>query len=169
LPILERYPIEEITIHPRTGAQMYGGLPDLETFQACLEQSRHRLVYNGDIFDLPGFQALAARFPRVHSWMIGRGALSNPFLPAIIKAGRDQIPAKAEAFQAFYEALFARYREQLCGPGHLLDRMKGFWTYFAGAFANGRKIQKQVHHAFSLPRYLAVVGHFFREKPEWKK
>jgi len=168
LPILDRYPIEQITIHPRTGTQMYAGLPDLEAFQACLEQSRHQVVYNGDIFDLVGFQALAARFPGVHTWMIGRGALSNPFLPAIIKAGRDQIPDKVEAFQAFYEDLFARYRERLCGPGHLLDRMKGFWTYFAGAFTNGREVEKQIHHTFNLPRYLAIVGRFFKEDAEWK-
>lgn len=169
LPILDRYPIAEITIHPRTGIQMYAGLPDLDMFQACLEQSRHRVVYNGDIFDLPGFQALAARFPGVHSWMIGRGALVNPFLPAIIKAGRDTIPGKVEGFKAFYEALFARYRERLCGPGHLLDRMKGFWTYFAGAFSGGRQLEKQIHHTFSLPRYLDIVERFFREEAQWRE
>jgi hypothetical protein len=46
---------------------MYTGLPDLDMFQACLEQSRHRVIYNGDIFDRLGFQALAARFPAVDS------------------------------------------------------------------------------------------------------
>jgi tRNA-dihydrouridine synthase len=169
LPILNRYPIAEITIHPRTGTQMYAGLPDLDVFQACLEHTRHRVVYNGDIFDLSGFQALAARFPGVHSWMIGRGALSNPFLPAIIKAGRDMIPGKVERFTAFYETLFARYRERLCGPGHLLDRMKGFWTYFAGAFTNGRQVEKQIHHTFNLPRYLDIVERFFREEAQWRE
>jgi len=169
LPVLDRYPVEEITIHPRTGTQMYAGLPDLGMFQACLEQSRHRLVYNGDIFNLSGFQDLAARFPGVHSWMIGRGALSNPFLPAIIKAGRDEIPDKVEKFKAFYEDLFARYRERLSGPGHLLDRMKGFWTYFAGAFTNGLELEKKVHRSSNLTRYLEVVARFFREDAEWKE
>ena len=168
-PVLERYPIEEITIHPRTGRQMYAGLPDLDTFQACLTATRHRIVYNGDINDLEGFQALAARFPRIDSWMIGRGALSNPFLPAVIRAGRDEIPDKAEKFRAFYEMLFARYQERLCGPAHLLDRMKGFWTYFAGAFQNGHDMEKLIHRTFKLPRYLETVERFFREGAEWKK
>jgi tRNA-dihydrouridine synthase len=101
--------------------------------------------------------------------MIGRGALANPFLPAIIKAGRDQIPDKIETFRAFYEALFARYRERLCGPRHLLDRMKGFWTYFACAFTNGREMEKQIHHAYNLPRYVEIVERFFRGNVEWKK
>lgn len=168
LPVLDHYPIEEITIHPRTATQMYAGLPDLDMFQACLEQSRHRVVYNGDIIDLQSFQALAARFPAVDSWMIGRGALSNPFLPAIIKAGRDEISGKVEKFRAFYEALFGRYGERLCGPGHLLDRMKGFWTYFTAAFTNGREMEKRVHRTFNLSRYLEIVARFFKEDAEWK-
>jgi tRNA-dihydrouridine synthase len=169
LPVLNRYPLKEITIHPRTARQMYAGLPDLDLFQVCLQQSRHRVVYNGDITDLQGFQALAARFPTVDSWMIGRGALSNPFLPSIIKNGRDGVAGKVEKFKAFYDDLFARYQERLCGPGHLLDRMKGFWTYFAGAFTNGREMEKQIHHTFNLPRYFDVVGRFFRADAKWKE
>ncbi len=169
LPILNRYPLKEITIHPRTARQMYGGIPDLDTFQACLEQSRHRLVYNGDIAGLQGFLALENRFPCVASWMIGRGALSNPFLPAIIKNGRDEVSGKAQKFKAFYEDLFSRYQEKLCGPGHLLDRMKGFWKYFACAFTNGQTLEKQIHHTFKLSRYLETLERFFREEPQWRE
>jgi tRNA-dihydrouridine synthase B len=169
LPVLNRYPLKEITIHPRTARQMYAGQPDLDMFQRCLEQSHHRVVYNGDITDLQGFRALAARFPNVDSWMIGRGALSNPFLPIIIKSGRDGIAGKVEKFKAFYEDLFARYQARLCGPGHLLDRMKGFWTYFACAFTNGGEVGRQIHHTFNLPRYLEIVERFFREDATWKE
>ncbi len=169
LPILNRYPLKEITIHPRTARQMYGGIPDLDTFQVCIDQCRHRLVYNGDIADLRGFRELDERFPGVASWMIGRGALSNPFLPAIIKNGRDGVSGKVEKFKAFYEDLFGRYQEKLCGPGHLLDRMKGFWKYFAGAFNNGQMLEKQIHHTFKLPRYLETVERFFRGEPQWRE
>jgi tRNA-dihydrouridine synthase B len=169
LPVLDRYPLKEITIHPRTARQMYAGRPDLDMFQICLEQSRHRLVYNGDITDLSGFRSLATRFPGVDSWMIGRGALSNPFLPAMIRTGRDGVGGKMEKFRAFYEELFARYQERLCGPGHLLNRMKGFWTYFACAFENGPDIQKSIHHSFTLPRYLETVERFFAEGAGWRE
>jgi tRNA-dihydrouridine synthase len=169
LPLLNRHPLKEITIHPRTARQMYAGLPDLDTFQACLEQIRHRVVYNGDITDLQHFRTLAARFPRVDSWMIGRGALSNPFLPAIIKKGRDGVGGKLEKFKAFYEDLFARYQERLCGPGHLLNHMKGFWTYFAAAFENGEEIGKLIHRTFTLPRYMETVSRFFAEEAGWRR
>jgi tRNA-dihydrouridine synthase len=169
LPVLDRYPLEEITIHPRTARQMYGGVPDLDAFQACIDQSRHRLAYNGDIADLHGFRTLEERFPRVASWMIGRGALSNPFLPAIIKNRQDRVSDKAQKFKAFYQDLFARYQERLCGPGHLLDRMKGFWKYFAGAFKAGQTLEKQIHRTFNLTRYSETVERFFREEAEWRE
>jgi tRNA-dihydrouridine synthase len=169
LPVLDRFPLKEITIHPRTARQMYEGRPDLDMFQICLEQSRHRLVYNGDITDLRGFRTLAARFPSVDSWMIGRGALSNPFLPEMIRTGRDAVSGKIEKFRAFYEELFTRYQERLCGPRHLLNRMKGFWTYFACAFENGQDIQKRVHRSFTLPRYLETVERFFAEEATLRK
>lgn len=168
LPVLGRYPLKEITIHPRTARQMYGGAPDLDAFQACIDQSRHRLVYNGDIADLKGFRALQERFPGVADWMIGRAALTNPFLPAAIKNGGAE-SGDVPKFKAFYDDLFARYRERLCGPGHLLDRMKGFWKYFAAAFKNGPAIEKQIHHTFQLPRYLETVERFFGEGPEWRE
>ena len=51
------------------------------------------------------------RFENINGWMIGRGAVTNPFLPAIIKAGRDDINHKVEKFRQFYEELFEQYRQ----------------------------------------------------------
>ena len=76
--------------------------------------------------------------------MIGRAAVSNPFLPAIIKAGKDEFTNKVGIFKNFYEDLFEGYQQMLSGPGHLLDRMKGFWTYFSQSFAEGNKIRKRI-------------------------
>ncbi len=170
LPVFERYPIREIIIHPRTGRQMYTGDPDLDSFERCLGMTRHRVVYNGDITEIGGFAALRRRFPQVDGWMIGRGALTDPFLPAAIKTGGKEgngASAKAEAFKAFYADLFGRYRSHLFGPGHLLGRMKGFWKYFAGAFANARDIERRIHRCHQLPRYVEIVERFFDEEAEW--
>ena len=52
LEIYNRYPIAELTVHPRTQRDLYGGKPDLETFSLFLEQSVHPVVYNGDILSL---------------------------------------------------------------------------------------------------------------------
>lgn len=165
--IFNQYPLEEIIIHPRTGKQMYDGQPNLDMFEKCLELSRHRIVYNGDINDLATFNVYSERFRTVSLWMIGRGALANPFLPSIIKAGKDDFDNKVETFRYFYEDLFEAYRQVFSGPGHLLARLKGFWTYFSKPFHNSRKIEKKIHRTQKLNRYLEIVNRFFEEEAEW--
>lgn len=85
IPILNQYPIADLTIHLRTGKQMYNGEIDLERFKQCLKLSKIPVVYNGDITNLEFFRMLLRKFPKVNSWMIGRGVLRNPFLPEQIK------------------------------------------------------------------------------------
>ncbi|MBW2478891.1 MAG: tRNA-dihydrouridine synthase family protein [Deltaproteobacteria bacterium] len=167
LVIFNRYPLDEVIIHPRTGQQMYDGEPNLDMFEKCLDVSAHSLVYNGDINDLATFKLYSQRFKTVDRWMIGRGALINPFLPAAIKNGQDDVADKVKAFRAFYDDLFAQYRRDFSGPGHLLDRMKGFWTYFSQAFKDGRNIKKKIHRTRKLDRYLEIVERFFEEEAFW--
>jgi tRNA-dihydrouridine synthase len=167
LQIFNQYPLDEVIVHPRTGEQMYDGKPDMGMFEKCLEVSTHTTVYNGDINDLDTFRILAARFKTVDRWMIGRGALANPFLPATIKNGKDLFVNKVKVFRDFYEDLFEQYRQEFHGPGHLLDRMKGFWTYFSRSFKDGRKIKKKIHRTQKLDRYLKIVDRFFEEEAQW--
>jgi len=169
LPIFNRYPLESVTVHPRTGIQMYTGVPDLETFAWCLDQCRHPVVYNGDITDVKGFQALAQRFEGVAGWMIGRGMLANPFLPDLLKKGQALDDAqKTNRFQQFHDALFERYRDRLSGPRHLLDRMKGLWKYFAQGYRSSETARKQIHKARSIAQYQGAVTAFFKYGLEWK-
>jgi tRNA-dihydrouridine synthase len=167
LEIFNRYPLDEIIVHPRTGKQMYDGEPDLDMFEECLKVSTHTMAYNGDINDLDTFIKFSKRFNSVNRWMIGRGALINPFLPAIIKNGKDGAADKVEVFREFYEDLFEQYRIEFHGPGHLLDRMKGFWTYFSQSFKDGHKVKKKIHRTPKLDRYLKIVDRFFEEDAQW--
>jgi tRNA-dihydrouridine synthase len=169
LELFNRYPLDEVIVHPRTGKQMYDGEPDLDMFEECLRVSAHTVVYNGDINNLDTFNTFSRRFGSVNRWMIGRGALINPFLPAIIKNGKDGGANKVEVFRAFYEDLFEQYRSEFHGPGHLLDRMKGFWTYFSRSFKDGHKVKKKIHRTLKLDRYLKIVDRFFEEGAEWNR
>ena len=168
MPIFNRYLLEEIVIHPRTGKQMYGGEADLEAFEKCLESTHHRVVYNGDITNLAAFRRFSSRLKATNRWMIGRAAVANPFLPAIIKCGEDKFREKVAIFRQFYQELFEHYQQEFSGPGHLLERMKGFWTYFSQSFKEGRKIRKKVHRTHKLARYLDIVEKFFEEEAQWK-
>jgi len=163
LPVLNRYPIEELIIHPRTGVQMYGGAPDLDAFERCLGATRHAVVYNGDIISAADYQRLKARFPGLDCWMIGRGVLIDPFLPEMLK-DHDVSGDRLSRFRHFHDTLFEEYGRILRGR-HLVDKLKGFWTYFARGFLDGNTVRKQVHKADSVARYRDAVERFFNEDP----
>lgn len=158
MPVFNRYPIARLIIHPRTGEQMYAGTVDLMAFQSCLENCSHPVVYNGDINDLSTFQKLERRFPSVSGWMLGRGLIANPFLAEMIQSGVQNISRRQARFKRFHDDLVDGYQHQFSGPGHVLDRMKGFWRYFASGQSDGAKILKRIRKIGSLDRYLEDVA-----------
>jgi tRNA-dihydrouridine synthase B len=161
LPLLNGYPIESITIHPRTGVQMYSGRPDLDAFERCLALTRHPVIYNGDIVRRKDYEGLQNRFPLIDTWMIGRGAIMDPFLPSDIKWPHEDGGDRISQFRAFHDRLFERYQAALSGPSHLLDRMKGLWRYFSEGFEDGRVMRKRIHKTTRIEHYLDVVQHCF--------
>ena len=167
IPIFNRYPLQEIIIHPRTGIQMYTGRPDLAVFAACLRALKPPVVYNGDIACLSDFGRLTALFPKAAGWMIGRGVLANPFLPGILKSGRNRVERKAARFYRFHDDLLECYGQRLRGPGHLLRRMKGFWKYFADGLQGSTRARKRIHKSRTLSQYREAVHAFFNSGFEW--
>ncbi len=168
VPILNQFPLVSLTIHPRTGVQMYSGRPDLETFERCLGLANHPVIYNGDIMDKLSFDILVRRFPLVSGWMIGRGAIIDPFLPGVLKGLPVDPAGRVARFRQFHDALYARYAHKLHGPGHLLNRMKGLWGYFAKAFAEGRQWRKRINKTQRTDHYESVIDRFFASDPQWR-
>ena len=166
LPILKQYPLEELIIHPRTGIQRHDGEVDLEAFAQCVAVINHPVVYNGDIKTPEDFKMLSQRFGDVSRWMIGRWFLSNPFLPFIIKAGEDTIQDKIQILKQFHEALFEAYSAGLDGPSHLLNKMKGFWRYFALPFKDCKKTIKKIKKTTKPDQYLDLVNLFFETEAQ---
>ena len=161
IPILNQYPLEELIIHPRTGIQRYNGAVDLGAFEQSLLMINHPVVYNGDIKTFEDFTNLSQRFAGVNRWMIGRGCLANPFLPLIIKTGKDDIPDKIEKMKQFHQDLFEAYGMALNGPSHLLNKMKGFWRYFSLPFIDCDKSVKKIRKSRRPDQYLELVNRFF--------
>jgi tRNA-dihydrouridine synthase len=162
IPIFNRFQLEELIIHPRTGVQMYEGEVDLDIFEQCLGLSKHRIVYNGDIDSLEKFEMLAKRFGSVNRWMIGRGLLRNPFLAEKIKFNTEKpYYEKIKIIRAFHDQLFTEYSKILSGPSHITDKMKEIWTYMGSFFENGEKIQKRIKKMHHRDNYVDVVNKVF--------
>ena len=163
IPVFNRYPLVRLIIHPRTGVQMYTGAVDLDAFGLCLAQIAHPVVYNGDIRDLSTFSRMTERFPEVSQWMLGRGLIADPFLPEKIQAGSSDVHRRKERFAAFHEDLLSGYIALFSGLGHVLDRMKGLWGYFASGFEDGGRMLKRIRKARDLDRYRLLVDQVFSQ------
>jgi tRNA-dihydrouridine synthase len=153
MPIFNRFQLEELIIHPRTGEQMYEGEVDLDIFEQCLGLSKHRVVYNGDIDSLEKLEILSKRFGSVDRWMIGRGLIGNPFLAEKIKFNTEKP----------YHNLFYEYSKILSGPSHITNKMKEIWTYMGNFFENGKKIKKRIWKTHHRDNYIDVVNKIFSE------
>jgi tRNA-dihydrouridine synthase B len=164
IPIFNQFQLAELIIHPRTGVQMYEGEVDLDIFEQCLNLSKHRVVYNGDIDSAQKLTMLSKRFGSVDRWMIGRGLLKNPFLAEKIKFNTEKpYDEKIKIMRAFHDNLFDEYLKILSGPSHIINKMKEIWTYMGGFFENGEKIRKRINKTHHRDNYIDVVNKVFDE------
>ncbi len=165
LPILDTYPIKNIAIHARIGKQLYKGGVHLDAFQQCIDNTRNKLYYNGDITSVAKFQEMQQRFPTIDHWMIGRGLISDPFLPNMIRANSAEYPDnKMELFSKFHDTLYEIYSESLSGSTHILLKMYHLWEYFSTTFSNPHKVLKQIKKAQGIRNYEAAVAAIFKNE-----
>lgn len=162
-PILEQYPIKNIAIHARIGKQLYKGGVDLDSFQKCLDTSKQKIYYNGDITSVEKFRMMQERFPSIDHWMIGRGLIADPFLPSMIKNNTTEYPKnKLEIFEAFHDTIYQEYDAYLSGPTPIRMKMLGFWEYFSESFSNPQKTFKKIKKAGNSKNYEAAVKEIFK-------
>lgn len=159
--LLNEYPLQEVVIHPRTAAQMYEGRVLLEHFEALYRTLRAPVVYNGDLFTVRDVAQLQRRFPSVRRWMLGRGAVADPFLPAALRAraaGGRAPAASVDTLMAFHATLFGHYRSTLCGPAPVLGRMKELWGMLQERCEQGEALLRRVQRCNRLDEYSRAVN-----------
>ena len=166
IPVFNKFSLTKVIIHPRIGIQMYDGNVNLDIFEECTKLLKHSIVYNGDIKDINSFKILANRFSFIEEWMIGRHAVSNPFLADSIKNNFCEPSQKIVIIKAFYDELFARYEEVLFGPKHLMDKMKEIWSYLSVSFKNGENLYKKIIITKNINEFKTIVSSIFSNE-EW--
>jgi tRNA-dihydrouridine synthase len=153
-PVLAKYPIKNIGIHARIGAQLYKGGVDLEGFQRCIDNCGQKLYYNGDITSVAFFEELAERFPSIDHWMLGRGLIADPFLPEMIKNQTHDYPDdKVELFSKYHDTLFTAAEQKLTGEKAVIRKMLSYWEYFSVLFSNPTKVVKKIKKAKNYEVY----------------
>lgn len=157
-PILDSYPLKNIAIHARIGKQLYKGGVDLESFQRCVESTKHKLYYNGDITTVAKFTEMQERFPTIDHFMMGRGLIADPFLPSMIKNNTTEYPKdRWKIFSEFHDTIYQQYDEALSGPTPIKMKMQGFWEYFSQSTSNPHKAFKKIKKANNPRAYQQAV------------
>lgn len=155
LPIINQYPLREVTIHARQGKQQYKGVVDLDGFARFLSQCKHPVVYNGDVCTLNDIRSIETRFPKISGIMIGRGLLANPAL-ALEYAGTllDQ-NSKLKKLQLMHDELLETVCNRLQGDAHILAHMKSWWEYLLPDLE--KRIRKHILKSNKLITYKDAV------------
>jgi len=158
--VFNSHDISEITVHARIGKQLYAGPTDPEMFETVAKQLNIPLVYNGDIFSLKEFLPLQTRFQPLNRWMIGRGLLADPFLPARIKGLNIEDDEQA-LIRKFVDDLYSSYRKQMNDSLSVIGILKEYWSYLANSFDDSHKVFKKLKKVNDFEGYEDAVSSVF--------
>ena len=157
LEVFNRYPIKELTIHPRVRKQFYKGGVDMEMFRYALQNSRNSLCYNGNLRTLSEVRDFETEFPQVEAVMIGRGLVGNP---AMFRPGTS-----AETIRAFHDCLLETYIEAFGSARNAIFRMKENWHCMILLFEGSEKLWKKLRKTTDIAEYRAITAQIFETLP----
>lgn len=160
LPIFQKFPLKELTVHPRVQKEMYTGTPHKDIFEAAMAVKEFPVCYNGDIFSKADYEQLVQQFLTLDRIMIGRGLLQNPALAREIQGGA---PLTKEEVRAYHDELYARYQQVMFGDKNLLFKMKEFWVYQMESFNDTVKATKKIRKAQRAYQYEEAVNELFEK------
>ena len=159
VPVLNDYPLANVTIHPRTGRQQYSGQVDLDTFQQVYRRFQAPVIYNGDLCTTADYRRLSQRFPEVKDFMIGRGILYDPLLPLKIKGiiPEDDREQSLAAAHQFIESLLAAILARPVPEESKLHKVKEYWCLLCRSLPLTEHQARTVLHADTLSNTLQTL------------
>lgn len=149
LKIYNRYPIAELTVHPRVQKEFYEGSAHRNVFLWTRSHTHLPLVYNGDV-TAPDDEALAYGCPV----MLGRGLARRPALLREIQGGEK---ATRQELTVFHDAVFGGYEQLLSGALPAIYRMREFWNYLSCSFVGTEDAIKRIRKAKTLSDYQSAA------------
>lgn len=162
LEVYSKYPIYELTIHPRYRSDFYSGEPRLNEFGKVFDytnkKSSMKICYNGNINSVADRDALLKQYPQISSIMCGRGALANPALFRELKGGNAMTK---EEFIHFHKDVYDTYMNTVAKEKHFLHKMQEMWTYWNQYLCLELDIIKKIRGVSSISEYTSVINKIF--------
>ncbi len=151
LEIYNKYPLEELIIHPRLLKEQYKGKPHQEMFLYALEKSKNPLVYNGDIWEKEDLSRLQEKTGEKNfDLMLGRGAIANPALFRQLRGGKA---ISQKELSDLLEKVEREYKNMLSGDTQVLFRLKELWTWLIRLFPGREKELKKLLKCKNLEEF----------------
>lgn len=161
IDIFNKYPIEELIIHPRTQKDYYQNKPNLNIFKDALALSKNPVCYNGDIFTVNDYKEFSSKFPKEQTLMLGRGLITNPGLVGEISSNTK---LEKNLLKDFHDKIYEDYKQVLSGDRNVLFKMKELWSYMISMFPNNLKYAKRIKKSQRLYEYDEAVASLFQEQ-----
>ncbi len=158
LEVFNRYPIKELTIHPRVRKQFYSGDVEMASFRYAAENSTNPLCFNGNLNNLQNIQDFSAEFPQISSVMIGRGLIGDPGMLTL--GGTDR-----KALEGFMTELLETYFEVFGGARNAMFRMKENWSFLRHRFDGSDRLWKDLRKTTDLAEYRRITAEMFHTLP----
>ena len=149
LEIYNKYPIKELTVHPRIREAFYKGPVDMEAFRYCVNHSKNPLCYNGDIHTIADAERIKEEFG-VEAVMIGRGLIADPGM--LLPGGTDK-----QTLLDFTDELMAEYTEIFGSVRNAMFRMKENWGMIASRFEESEKLKKRLQKTTDPNEFRAIT------------
>lgn len=161
IAIFNKYPMEELIIHPRIQKDFYKNDIRIKEFENMNKEAKMPVCYNGDINTVVDYEKIYQRFPDVERIMLGRGLMQNPNLSDLIKLKEDEIGSREEAsrerIESFLNDIFDGYRELMGEDRNALFRMKELWSYLIKEHPGNEKTFKKLKKAQTAMAYKSAV------------
>lgn len=161
IEIYNKYPMEELIVHPRLQSDFYKNKPNMTVFKDAVRLSKNPLCYNGDLFSKADYDRFREEFPEAECVMLGRGLIANPGLVDELK---HNVPLSKDKLMKFHTAILQAYQENIFGDRNLLFKMKELWVYMASVFQDSEKYAKKIKKAQKLADYEDAVSALFQER-----
>lgn len=159
LELFNKYPMEELIIHPRVQKDGYGNVPRLELYELAEKQSLNPLCYNGDLYTREQIRNFAERFPGTERLMFGRGFLRDPGL--LYNEGKDSKDI-FEKFWEFHDLVYEGYQERNMGDRNVLFKMKELWSYQVYQFSEPERLFKTFKKVQDCNEYEQMIRNLRR-------
>ena len=158
LEVFNRYPITELTVHPRVRKDFYKEPVREEWFRYAYENSKNKLCYNGNIITKQQADQIANTYPGVESVMIGRALIGDPGM--LMRSGTE-----TETLKRFHDELVEEYIRVFGSQRNAMFRMKENWSLLHKRFEDTDKLWKKLRKTTDYTEFMAITTEIFQTLP----